>query len=146
MRKYIGILVCLLVCLQLNAVSYHPCKPTAFRTTSAYVAPIQTTAPTMSMSMQRPLATGSFSAISASNFETLNSEDGWCAATSASASKPHVRKGGRPDEDDDEGDDNGNAIGEYDFHSPIGDTPWILLGLLLIAYGAFTWKKKSAEI
>ena len=145
MKKYIGILVSLLVCLQLNAVSYHPCKPTAFRTTSAYVEPIQTTAPTMSMSMQRPLATGSFSAISASNFETLNSEDGWCAATSASASKPHVRKGGRPDEDDDEGD-SGNAIGEYDFHSPIGDAPWILIGLLLLTYGVIQRKKKSAEI
>jgi len=145
MRKYIGILVCLWVATSLLAVTYQPCKPTAFRTTSAYVAPIQTTSTTMSMSMQRPLASGSLSAISASNFEMLNSEGGWCAATSASANKPHVRKGGRLDEDDEE-DDNGNAIGEYDFHSPIGDTPWILFGLLLIAYGAFKWKKKSAEI
>ena len=144
MRKYIGILVCLLVCWQLNAVSYHPCKPTAFRTTSAYVAPIPTTAPTMSMSMQRPLATGSFAAISASNFETLNSEDGWCAATSASAYQTHVRKGGRPDEDDDEGDDSGNAIGEYDFHSPVGNTPWMVIAMLMMAYAAVITKKKRA--
>lgn len=144
MRRLIGILVCLWVATSLFAVTYQPCKPAAFRTTSAYVAPIPTTAHTMSMSMQRPLASGSLSAISASNFEMLNSEGGWCAVTSATSTRPHIRRDGRPE--DDEGDDNGNAIGEYDFHSPIGDTPWILFGLLLIAYGAFKWKKKSAEI
>ena len=143
MRKYIGLLVCLLwVSCRLCAVSYQPCKPTAFRTTSAYIAPVSSAVPMMSM--QRPLASGSLSAISASNFEMLNSEGGWCAATSASSTRPQVRKGGRPDED--EGGDNGNPIGVYDNHSPIGDTPWILFGLLLIAYGAFKWKKKSAEI
>ena len=144
MRRMIGILVCLWVATSLFAVTYQPCKPAAFRTTSAYVAPMQTTSTSMSMNTQRPLASGSLSAISASNFEMLNSEGGWCAATSASSTRPQVRKGGRPDED--EGGDNGNPIGVYDNHSPIGDTPWILFGLLLIAYGAFKWKKKSAEI
>lgn len=143
MRKYIGLLVCLLwVSCRLYAVSYQPCKPTAFRTTSAYIAPVSSAVPMMSM--QRPLASGSISAISASNFETLNGEDGWCTSTSATTAKPHVRKGGRPDED--EGGDNGNAVGVYDNHSPVGDVPWILFGLLVIAYAAIKLRKKSAEI
>jgi hypothetical protein len=96
--------------------------------------PMQSASPTMSPNMQRPLASGSMSAISASNFEMLNSEGGLCYAESASGSRKTPRPGGS------------GGSGVVDTHSPIGDTPWILFGLLLIAYGAFKWKKKSAEI
>lgn len=137
MRRLIGILVCLWVATSLFAVTYQPCKPAAFRTTSAYVAPMQSASPTMSTNMQRPLASGSLSAISASNFEVLNCEGGACHIPSAT---PGIRKGSKVTEPETE------AVGEGVWESPIGDTPWILFGLLLIAYGAFKWKKKSAEI
>lgn len=138
MRRLIGILICLWVATSLFAVTYQPCKPAAFRTTSAYVAPMQSASPTMSMNTQRPLASGSLSAISASNFEVLNCEGGACYIPSATSGSRRVKvKEPEPDTE---------AIGEGVWESPIGDTPWILFGLLLIAYGAFKWKKKSAEI
>lgn len=139
MRKLVGILVCLWISVGLWAVDY---QPAAFGSTSAYLSggrvadlgassamrPSGAMAYTSGVSMS-----GSLSAISASNFETLNSEGGACY--SPANNSPAIRRA-RP----------GGAIGEYDFHSPVGDTPWILFGLLMIAYGAFKWKKKSAEI
>ena len=65
------------------------------------------------------------SAISASNFKKLNSEGGACYNPGQDR-----RKSGRPGG----GDDGSGAIGEYDFHSPIGNTPWLLILLMSIGY------------
>ena len=131
MRKWIGILVCLLVSCQLFAVSYQPCKATSFRTTSAYVVPMQHTS--LSMNMQRPLTTGSLSAISASNFETLNGEGGACYSPNYANKGP---RRGRGDED---------AIGEYDPHSPVGDVPCILMAIMASLYVIWTKKRKKVQ-
>lgn len=102
--------------------------PTQFSSTSAY-----TVSSASSYGSVRIGATSSFSAISSSNFVALNSEGGLCY-NPGGASR---RAGKKPDVP---------PIGENEEEFPIGDTPWILFGLLLIAYGAFKWKKKSAEI
>ena len=120
-----------MVCCRLLAVSYQPCKPSSnFRSTSVYVS----TSRTMDMSSTSAYASSasnghSFNAISASNFETLNSEGGACYRGSG------VRKG-RPGEDEFGGS---GGIGDYTNHSPIGDTPWILFALM--AFGYVLWKK-----
>lgn len=132
MRKIIGILVCLLVTARLFAVDYQPfaysAPTTEFRTTSAYTASTNA----LPATTERVGATSSFSAISNSNFVALNSEGGLCynpgGASRLAGKKPDVP-----------------PIGENEEEFPIGDTPWILFGLLMIAYGAFKWKKKSAE-
>jgi hypothetical protein len=130
MRRRIGILVCLLVfSLQLSAVSYQPCKPSSnFRSTSVYVTGRQQPTGGFQSSMsnvQSPMAsraTGSFSAISASNFETLNSEGGACY---------NGPRRGRGREDDYGGS---GAIGDVTNHSPIGEVPWLLMVLLVVPY------------
>ena len=142
MKRQINIYIFLCVAASVFAVAYQPCQPSSFRSTSTYVcgaADYNQSSYTIHHTSYTTKATGSLSAISASNFAELNSEEGWCAGTSA---KANIRKG-RPGGG---GGGGGGAIGEYDFHSPIGDTPWILFGLLLLAYGAFKWEKKSAEI
>lgn len=155
MRFIKGILVCLFMVLAAMSFAANAMPYTEFRSTSAYISSTSGNtgyARSSAVSVSSGLKTasyatyrtsGSMAAISAANFATLNSEGGACYQPS-SITKPQVRRGGRDDEEE-EGD-GGNAIGEYDFHSPVGDTPWILFGLLLIAYGAFNWKKKSAEI
>ena len=67
------------------------------------------------------------SSISAANFEALNSEGGACYQP---AYAPGVRKV-RPGDEEGGG---GGAIGEYDFHSPVGNTPWLLTLIMLLAY------------
>lgn len=127
MRKYIVILVLIIGSLQLSAVSY---QPMSFQSTSAYVS--QRSA-SMVMSMQRPVATGSLSAISASNFSTLNGEGGACYSPTQANMGP---RRGRGDDD---------AIGEYENHSPIGDVPFILLGLMACLYVIFAKKRKKVK-
>ncbi len=118
MRKIKGILVCLLVfSSRLIAVDY---QPIAFSSTSSYMGDNQATRQMTHYDRTQPV--GSLTTISASNFESLNGEGG--AFSPAAASGP---RRGRP----------GGAIGEYDFHSPIGDTPWGVMLLLAVGYIAF---------
>lgn len=152
MRKIIGILVCLWVATGVFAVDYHPIKATGYRSaggyTSAYSAPASSFRSTSAYSA--PLTvnslsttptdglTSSLAAISSSNFDALNSEGGLCYQPSATANR--ARKG-RPTED--EGGDGDNAIGEYDLHSPVGDTPFILFALLAALY--IGWRRMAKE-
>ena len=39
----------------------------------------------------------------------------------------------------------GDAIGEYDFHSPVGDTPWIIIALFGILYLIRSKKTQKSE-
>lgn len=111
------------------AAEYQPftysAPATDFRSTSAYSAPTGS----YSAGNARVGSTVSFSTISSSNFQTLNSEGGLCYNPASGLNK--ARKG-RPRED--EGGDGDNAIGEYDLHSPIGDIPWIFIAILIIVY------------
>ena len=119
MRKGIGILVCLLVSWPLLAAGYQPmtysAPETVFRSTSAYIE--RTPA-----AVDRP---SGFLAISEANYRALNSEN---------SGGPN-RRTGRPS-----GTDYGGtgAIGNYDFHSPIGDIPW---GMTVIFALLFAYKK-----
>ena len=126
MSKRLGIIVCLLISLQLSAISYEPmtysAPPTAFRSTSAYSGSIQPTG---------------FAAISASNYEALNSEGGACYNAASGPRK------GRP-----KGGDSGNGggfIGDYEFHSPIGDVPFVLMAILASLYAFFAKKRKKMQ-
>lgn len=136
MRKIIGIFVCLWVVTRLFAAGYQPfaysAPPTEFRSTSAYTA--STSA--LPATTVRVGTSSSFSTISTSNFQTLNSEGGLCYQPSATANR--ARKG-RPTED--EGGDGDNAIGEYDLHSPVGETPFILFALLAALY--IGWRRMA---
>ncbi|MBQ7258636.1 MAG: hypothetical protein IJS57_01670 [Paludibacteraceae bacterium] len=138
MRKIIGILVCLWVAARLFAVDYQPfaysAPTTEFRSTSTYSVP-QTA---NSLSTTHTGLTSSLAAISTSNFQMLNSEGGLCYQPSATANR--ARKG-RPTED--EGGDGDNAIGEYDLHSPVGETPFILFVLLAALY--IGWRRMAKE-
>ena len=132
MRKYIGIVVCLLICCQLSAVTYGSLyQPQPFHSTSAYVD--QSYAVSMAMekrtvTMTRPV--GSLSSISASNFESLNSEGGACYAPTAAGPR-RGRSGG--------------SIGEYEFHSPVGPTPWLMMLLLAAIYGIYKKNRKKVQ-
>ncbi len=119
MRKLYSILVCLIITLNAGAWGYEP-MPTDFRSTSAYV-PVQAT--------PQPMRTQGFYAISTSNFETLNSEDGLCSEHSAR----NMRRGKKPD---------GPSIGDYDEESPIGEALIPLL-LFLLSYVLIRRKKCS---
>ena len=125
MRR-IGLVICLLVALCANAIEYQPITysgPSSdFRSTSAYVSTHQTTG---------------FSAISADNFNTLNSEGGACYNPSPSGPRK-----GRPGGGSGGG---GGAIGEYDIHSPVGDVPFILFAILLVAYAVYRTRKRVSE-
>ena len=82
-------------------------------------------------------------AISASNFAALNDEGGeFYQPSSTSPRRPGLRREGRDEEDDDDGN---NAIGEYDFHSPVGNTPWIVLTLLTVVYLVVKRRKVRAK-
>ena len=135
----------LLLAAPIRAVSALP--NTDFRTTSSYMGSrtCYTSSPASYTVHRTPGASsytihhtpytgavGSLTAISASNFAQLNSEGGACYQASA-IHKPAARRGGRDEMEDGEGD-GGNAIGVYDFHSPVGDTPWMVILLLLFAY------------
>ena len=126
MRKYIVILVCLWVTVAMYAVSYSTYRPTggtSFRSTSAYVA-TQHTSLTINMSSPRPTAMG-LTAISASNFNTLNEEGGACYLPSATSGGPRRVKIDEPETE---------SVGEGVWESPIGDIPWIFFMLLLFSY------------
>ena len=128
MRKIKGILVCLLVFLLPSMGRADGAyQPIAFGSTSAYRSENRTSQQVMQYDSPRPV--GSLAAISASNFETLNGEGG-AFASSSSASGP--RRAGRP-----WGGGTGEEIGNYEFHSPVGDTPWLLMFLLGVGYIAF---------
>ena len=123
------------VAASIFAVTYQPCNPSSFRSTSVYVTgatDYNQSAITNNLSPITSKATGSMTAISASNFAELNSEDGLCAETS---SRSAVIRRGRP----------GGAIGEYDFHSPVGDTPWIVLAVLTAIYVILAKKRKKIK-
>lgn len=149
MRKLKGILVCLLVLvtIRIGAVEYHP---VSFRSTSAYCQDnraanggIQSAMRTTGVMTYRSgtiSPTGSLSAISASNFETLNSEGGACYnAPRHGATIKRGRPGGG-------GDDSGSgATGEYDFHSPVGATPCLFLALLAALYVVYKRPRSRAS-
>ena len=139
MRKITGILVCLyMVWSPLSAVTYQTYQPSAdFRSTSVYVAESRPSSafgyPSSGMTVNR--ATGSLSAISAANFEALNSEGGACYS-------PSGPRRGRPADD---GQGGSGAIGDVPNHSPIGDTPWFWFLLLAAGYMARKWKTEREK-
>ena len=142
MRKIIGILVCLWISVGLWAFDY---QPATFGSTSAYLSggraadfgassamrPSGAMAYTSGVSMS-----GSMSAISASNFETLNSEGGACYNPARDGSA--IRRVGRP------GSGSGGT-GVSDPQSPVGDTPWIIMALLGILYLIRSKKRKKVK-
>ena len=125
MRKIVGILVCLLLSLQLYAVGYQPvtysAPVTTFRSTSAYNGSIQ--------------PTGSLSAISAANYNALNSEGGACYS-------PSGPRKGRPTGGSGSSD---GLIGNYDFHSPVGDVPFLVMTVIAVLYTIFAKKHKKVQ-
>ena len=127
MRKIIGIIVLSLLSLPLMAVGYSPvtysAPSTNFRSTSAYNGSMQ--------------PAGSMSAISASNYQALNSEGGACYHPSAIGPRK-----GRPKENEYGGS---GAIGNQDFHSPVGEIPWIAMGAMLFLYVFYTKKRRNAQ-
>ena len=100
----------------------------SFHSTSAYVEVSR--AQGFERPVNRPMATGSMSSISASNFQTLNSEGGACYSPTAT----YAPRRGRSDD--------GGSIGDYGFHSPVGNTPWILFILLAAGYVVYIQRKK----
>lgn len=126
MRKITGIIVVLLISLQVMAVGFEPVSYSApstdFRSTSAYNGSMQ------------PI--GSMSAISAANYQALNSEGG------ANYTGGNGPRRGRPQENDYGGR---GSIGSTDFHSPVGEIPWIAMGAMLFLYVFYTKKRKNAQ-
>ena len=132
MKKVIGIIVCLWVVTTAGAVEFAPAAP--FRSTSAYGAHGEQYQQQMMTANSRPQSVGSLSAISASNFEALNGEGGAFYSPSEASSASSGPRKGRP----------GGAVGEYDFRSPIGDTPWLIMLLLGVGYIAFlTFRRQT---
>lgn len=126
MRRFFGILVCLFWVANMFATTYQSYQPTDFRSTSAYV----TSRPDgISTYQSQAVSHQSIASISASNFAAMNEEGG--EFYQPPATNPHVRKG-RPGGGG--GDSGGGAIGEYDFHSPIGATPWLLFAVMVTSY------------
>jgi hypothetical protein len=152
MMKRKGILVCLLVLvtLRIGAVEYHPIS---FSSTSAYYRDNRA-ANGVSQSAMRPTGamafrsgaittTGSLSAISASNFETLNSEGGACY--NPARSNATIRRE-RSEEGDSGGrDEDSEAIGSYGYHSPVGATPCLFLALLAALYVVYKRPRSRAS-
>lgn len=132
MRKLVSVLVCLWVAAEMFAVSYQSYQPTMFRSTSAYVAerPMATSCHQSSMANHQTLT-----AISASNFATLNSEGGACYIPSAT-SGPRRAKIVEPDTE---------AVGEGVWESPVGETPLILLALLAAFYAFFLTSRSGRK-
>ena len=133
MRKYINILIgLLLLAAPARAVSAFPNME--FRTTSSYMSSgtCHTSSSASYTIHHTPStrATGSMTAISASNFAQLNGEGGACYRASE-IHNPAIRRGGRDDEEEEGGT---SGIGMTEFHSPVGNTPWGLILLLLFAY------------
>lgn len=129
MRKYINILIgLLLLAAHARAVSAFPNME--FRTTSSYMSSARTNHQSQITNYQLARPSGSMTAISASNFAQLNGEGGACYRASE-IHNPAIRRGGR---DDEEGEGGTSGIGMTEFHSPVGNTPWGLILLLLFAY------------
>ena len=140
MRRYICyILVCMsvIVSADLSAVTLtSQTKPTTIGAAPAQNAgPVPITIGSTSAAINgRGIATTgsavpaarpqSFSAISASNFATLNAEGGACSLTSAETSTPGPRKGPRPE----------TGTGVVEERSPVGDTPWLFVLILATAF------------
>lgn len=144
MRKIIGIIVCLLITVGLWAVEYHPAT---FSSTSAYMHESRV-ANVAAQSAMRPsgamafrsgaiTTTGSLSAISASNFETLNSEGGACYTPARHGGT--IRRG-RSDEGEE-----GTSIGDLGYHSPVGATPCLFLALLAALYVVYKRPRSRAS-
>ena len=127
MKKIIGIIVCLWVVTTAGAVEFAPAAP--FRSTSAYGAHGEQYQQQMTTANSRPQSVGSLSAISASNFEALNSEGGAFYSPSEASSAPSGPRKGRGG--------GGTGIGVIVEESPIGDTPWLIMLLLGVGYIAF---------
>lgn len=136
MKKVIGIIVCLWVVATAGAVEFAPAAP--FRSTSAYGAHGEQYQQQMTTANSRPQSVGSLSAISASNFEALNSEGGAFYSPSEASAPSGPRKAvGRPGSGE-------GGIGVIVEESPIGDTPWLIMLLLGLGYIAFlTFRRQT---
>ena len=127
MKKLIVCIVSLWITTSLLAADY---QYVTFRSTSIYVES-SVANDKWQMANDQFRTCGSLSAISSANFQMLNSEGGACYQPSTIG----PRKAGRPGGGGSGG--GSGAIGEYDFHSPVGDIPFGLLTLLIIAYGVY---------
>ena len=124
MRKEIVILIIgLFCCVALMA------QTSSFYSTSAYVNNYQSPI----SNHQSPKVTGSFSSISAANYASLNSEGGACYRASSGPRK------GRGKMDDYGGT---GTIGDYTSHSPIGEIPFGIMLLFVLAYVGY--KKRNS--
>ena len=144
MKKVIGIIVCLWVVTTAGAVEFAPAAP--FRSTSAYGAHGEQYQQQMMTANSRPQSIGSLSAISASNFEALNSEGGAFYSPSQTSSAPSGPRKGRIGGGDEETNPGGGGgeIGNDEVRSPIGDTPWLIMLLLGVGYIAFlTFRRQT---
>lgn len=139
MKRLTGIIICILFAVSMLAANY---TPVDFHSTSVYTA-----SPTNSRGINMPTnttygvrPTGSMSTISASNFQTLNSEGGACYQPSA-ISNPSMRKISKPGSGE-----GGTGIVNQEY--PLGDTPWLLFIMLVAAFMAYkhkNFKKLSDE-
>jgi hypothetical protein len=127
MKRLTGIILCIWIAAGVSAVDY---PFTSFNSTSIYTGG-RDSQPVAAANRQ---LSGSMSAISSANFAALNSEGGACYQPAASAPRK-----GRPGGDDSGG--GSGAIGEYDFHSPVGDTPFWLFALLGGIYAFFRMRR-----
>lgn len=143
MRKIIGIIVCLFITVGLWAVEYHPAT---FSSTSTYMHESRV-ASVAAQSAMRPsgamafrsgtiTTTGSLSAISASNFEALNSEGGACY--NAPRHGGTIKKVGRPET-------GSGGIGVSEPSSPVGATPCLFLALLAALYVVYKRPRSRAS-
>lgn len=131
MKRIIGIIWCLWLVARCYAVDY---QQTSFRSTSIYSGEQRTAQPALYSG--RPQTVGSISAISSSNFNALNSEGGAFYQPSVTSGPRKGRPGGS-------GSGGSGAIGELDFHSPVGHTPYILLAILATIYAFFAKNRKK---
>ena len=149
MKRLICYIVTLCVVTGVYAVDFR-IKTTApqaeFRSTSAYihrtmiVSQPQQTVLEHHSSHYAATATTSFTVISAANFQTLNTEGGLCYQPASGIAKA---KKGRPGGGG--GDSGGGAIGEYEFHSPVGEMPFILMAIMASLYGIYAKKRKKSR-
>ena len=136
MRQYVGILICLWVAARALAVTYQPCTPSSFRSTSVYVggaADYNQSSYTIHSTPYTTKATGSLSAISASNFAALNDEGGACYIPSATKGRPRKVKIDEPGTE---------AVGEGVWESPVGEIPFFAMILLVTIYFIFVKRRK----
>lgn len=121
MKKMKGILVCLLLLLPAIGKAGGAYQPFAFVSTSAYRSSGNESSYSSTLS-NHSQPVGSLAAISAANFASLNSDE--------EAFSPAAAAGPRRVERQDGTGGTGVSIKS----SPVGDTPWLFIVLMVLSY------------